>query len=821
MFFAILLLVIGVTAEKASDLKAVQPPVSPSLLQRGANYGTGQKHEGLHENDPDHLHVQSEPEHVGGLISEDLHDDLLGDALEPTEGGKGEKGHGNKAGHSDGYKTILMFFGSLFIGAVLLVALERYLPSLPYTVAMFISGILFACWHFSRTPASTVSWHSWFRSVEMWESINPHLMFYTFLPPLLFCDAMKLNVQLVKKCFWQVFLLACPGVLLGTGLVGMVARYVLPYGWSWAVSLTFGSVLSATDPVAVVALFSTLGVSPRLTMLVAGESLMNDGTAIVVFSLMLKVVLGAELNMQSVMVFFSHMTLTSVLTGGALGFLAVAVIGKCSEERFHSDGMIQVVTTLCCAYLSFFIAESELATSGVLATVTSGLVVACYAWPLFTSLETIEIVWETVEFVANTVIFFLAGLLFADTVLDSLSIIGPSDFGWLLVLYAFLIFIRALMVGILWIPLNKAGKPIDWREAVAMIYSGLRGAVSLALAIIIDEEPGVSKEMGARIMFHVGGIAALTLLVNATTAASLLRYLGLAGTSKAGEQKVAVFATHLADHAKTAFKAQQDSTDARFDGVDEIVLQAMVPALVGTADGSQAKTSSEMAESAQARTSDVGESESAQTYREAFLNVVKHHYWHAIEEGIIPRSSKSARILLNSIDEALDNASERLNDVKIVLRDLDHGPGILGDAAQSLLVGSNLDGAMQKVYCILSFMHAHQEAQREVPLFFDASSSQVQDTVAGESKAQTDEAKHFLDKIPADMVKLGKTEMLARKLLHNQLSEVDKLKERGLLASADASKLEHGVQAALLKLLHCPKEEWLSNKPAQSTLAST
>lgn len=816
MFLAFFILAAGAIAEKTdlkvSDWQTLQRPVSPSLLQRDVNYGIGQE---IHENEPNHLHVQSEPEHVGGGISEELHDDLLGDALEPTEGGenvKGEKGHANKAHHSDGYKTLLMFFGSLFVGAILQVLLERYLPSLPYTVGMFITGILFACWHFSRTPASPVNWHSWFRSVEIWESINPHLMFYSFLPPLLFCDAMKLNVQLVKKCFWQVFILACPGVLLGTSLVGVVARYVLPYGWSWAMSLTFGSVLSATDPVAVVALFNTLGVSPRLTMLVAGESLMNDGTAIVVFSLMLKAVLGAELSLKSVLVFFSHMSLTSVLTGGALGFLAVAIIGKCSEERFHHDGMIQVVTTLCCAYLSFFIAESELATSGVLATVSSGFVVACYAWPLFTSLETIEIVWETVEFVANTVIFFLAGLLFADAVLDSLSIIGPSDFGWLLVLYVLLIAIRALMVGILWIPLNKAGKPIDWREGVAMVWSGLRGAVSLALAIIIDEEPGVSKQMGARVMFHVGGIAALTLLVNATTAGPLLRYLGLTKTSKAGEQKLAVFATHLADRAKEAFKAQQDSTDARFDGVNEAMLQAMVPALVSTADDSQAKTSTEVAESAIAHASEVDESESAQTYREAFLNVVKHHYWHAIEEGIIPRSSKSARILLNSVDEALDNTSHRLNDVEIVCRDLYHGAGIFGDAVQSILVGSNLDEDMKKVYCILSFLHAHQKAQKEVPQFFDARNSQVQDIVAKESKAQTDEARRLLDQIPADMVELGRTEMLARKLLHSQLSEVDKFKERGLLAAADASKLEHGVQATLLKLLHRSKEEWFSKK---------
>ncbi|CAK9032222.1 unnamed protein product [Durusdinium trenchii] len=169
--------------------------------------------------------------------------------------------------HADGYVVLLMFFGCLIIGASLMLLLDRFAPAVPYTVAMFLVGVAFACWHWSRTPTSTISWHTWFRSVEKWESINPHLLFYSFLPPLIFSEAMKLNVRLVQKCFAQVFLLACPGVLLGTTLVATVARFLLPYDWSWAVSLTFGAVLSATDPVAVVALFSTLGVSPKLTML--------------------------------------------------------------------------------------------------------------------------------------------------------------------------------------------------------------------------------------------------------------------------------------------------------------------------------------------------------------------------------------------------------------------------------------------------------------------------------------------------------------------------------------------------------------------------
>ncbi|CAE7360853.1 NHX7 [Symbiodinium natans] len=488
------------------------------------------------------------------------------------------------------------------------------------------------------------------------------------------------------------------------------------------------------------------------------------------------------------------MSLTSIVFGGLAGLL-VAIIGKCAEERFHNDTLIQIITTLCCAYLAFFVAESELSTSGVLATVSAGFVVAYYAWPRFVSLEAMEIVWETVEFVGNTVIFFLAGLLFADTVLDSLSLIHLSDFGYLLMIYLALLVIRALMLAILWIPLNKVGSPVDWREAVAMIWSGLRGAVSLTLAIIIDEEPLISREMGARIMFHVGGVAALTLLVNATTAAPLLRALGLARSSLADEKKLAVLSKHLAEHTAHAMAAaREDKTDMRFIGADEGLLRQMVPAL-------SQEASAEV-------TGDGGET--AQAYREAFLNVVKSHYWSAIHKGILPRTAESARLLLNSVDVAMDSASEILADWAFIYEALEAPKNQLARLAGEYSMGET----MQKSYCVLSFLEAHRQAREELPRFFHNDSLEVQDLVAAESTAEVLEATKLLQGLPADVVTLARTEMLARKLLQEQLEEVAELKERGLLTSSDASKLDHRVQDSLLKLLRQPKDQWLQSKAA-------
>ena len=113
----------------------------------------------------------------------------------------------------------------------------------------------------------------------MWGNINADIFLFVFLPPLVFGEAMNLNWHHVLGGFWQAVLLAGPGVLIGCVLIGVFAKYLL--NWNWNLAMTFGAILSATDPVAVVALLKSAGASPKLTILIVGESLLNDGSAMV------------------------------------------------------------------------------------------------------------------------------------------------------------------------------------------------------------------------------------------------------------------------------------------------------------------------------------------------------------------------------------------------------------------------------------------------------------------------------------------------------------------------------------------------------------
>lgn len=115
--------------------------------------------------------------------------------------------------------------------------------------------------------------------MAMWGNINADIFLFVFLPPLVFGEAMNLNWHHIIGGFWQAVLLAGPGVLIGCVLIGVIAKYLL--NWSWNLAMIFGAILSATDPVAVVALLKSAGASPKLTILIVGESLLNDGSAMV------------------------------------------------------------------------------------------------------------------------------------------------------------------------------------------------------------------------------------------------------------------------------------------------------------------------------------------------------------------------------------------------------------------------------------------------------------------------------------------------------------------------------------------------------------
>lgn len=415
---------------------------------------------------------------------------------------------------------LFMFFG-LCLGIFTLQVISRIGESIPYTVIIFILGIIFS--FVLKLDGGNV----FEESINDWVKIDPEIMLFVFLPPLIFGEAMSLNWFHVCGAFFQAFVLAGPGVLIGAAIMGAVAKFALPYNWSWNLAMVFGSILSATDPVAVVALLKTAGASPKLTMVIVGESLMNDGTAMVLFTLFYRLLQGETFTAGAIIGFFAEAALGSSFLGVLCGLVVVRWLRLAHRPLKEADVTTQITITICSAYLIFYVAQGTLEISGVLACCGAGLMLAWLAPPIILNHESLHNVWSIIEWFANTLIFLLSGLIIGHRTLQHVRSI---DWLYVVMLYVILMVTRAFIVAILFPFLSSKTHKCTVNEAVFISWAGLRGALAMALALIVEggsSVDGAPVSEKSRLFFYVGGIAAMTLLFNAITAKSVLSALHL------------------------------------------------------------------------------------------------------------------------------------------------------------------------------------------------------------------------------------------------------------------------------------------------------
>jgi len=224
-------------------------------------------------------------------------------------------------------------------------------------------------------------------ALEVFESLDVHIIMMIFIPPLIFDSAFSADWYLFQKQFGKIILLAVPvlGICVALTAVGMF--YGLQYGFpnekgtpatlTWAQCILFGSIISATDPVSVVAMLKDLGASKRLTTTIEGESLLNDGTAMVIFLVMLEIVEGITPQWQFILLKFVRLALGGPVIGMIFGWILVTWL-----KRINKQPVLEANLTIVISYLVFFVCEHEyVQASGILGLVTLGLYVSHYGKP--------------------------------------------------------------------------------------------------------------------------------------------------------------------------------------------------------------------------------------------------------------------------------------------------------------------------------------------------------------------------------------------------------------------------------------------------------
>ena len=418
---------------------------------------------------------------------------------------------------------------------ITLVAILVRRVKIPYTVALVLAGLGLAF-----VPAIPLI------NPDSADSIvTSELILALFVPPLIFEGALHISWRSLRDNLRPILLMAVVGVLLGTfivgGIVAGIGLAVEPLAAAlhltqlqnldpipFAAAIAFGALISATDPVAVIAFFRTLGVGKRLSMLVEGESLLNDGTSIVIFNLALA--LGgaaagsqgaAEFNLLMVVWDFTRVAVGGLMVGLLVGFVVDHFFLRPLDER-----LVETTVTMLAAFGSFILAE-QLHLSGILAVVAAGIYIGD-ALPGHTTPTTKVALfnfWEIVAFVVTSLIFLLIG-----TQIDIRDVISPQNIVLVLAAVVAILVSRMLVVYGMSALSGRMGTPIPRSYQHVMFWGGLRGAISLALALSLSSN-AFGTGVGAQLRLMTFGVVLFTLLVQGTTIEALLKRLGLAQRS--------------------------------------------------------------------------------------------------------------------------------------------------------------------------------------------------------------------------------------------------------------------------------------------------
>jgi len=383
------------------------------------------------------------------------------------------------------------------------VGIATFSLRLPYPIALVLAGLaLGAIIHsplplFHDLPLDTLEF-------------TPHLILVVFLPALLFEATLHLEVTTLRKTLLPIGLLALPGVVITALIVGALVAWGV--GIDWATAMLFGAIIAATDPIPVLAIFKRLGAPHELAVLIEGESLLNDGTALVLSRILLGVVLAGGFSITSGAIQFA------VVVGGGMlvGLLTGALVSRLTARI--DDHLIEITLTTILAYGTFMAAEA-LGVSGVIAVVTAGLVLSNVGARRGMSPTTrlaLLTFWEYIAFLLNSAIFLLIGLQ-VDLLNLALNLL-PIGIAIAAVLLARAIVVYGL--GLIVLPLPPV-LPLRWLHV--LFWAGMRGALSLAVVLSLPLE----LPARALLLSLTYGVVLFSLLIQGLTMRPLLAWLGM------------------------------------------------------------------------------------------------------------------------------------------------------------------------------------------------------------------------------------------------------------------------------------------------------
>jgi NhaP-type Na+/H+ or K+/H+ antiporter len=717
----------------------------------------------------------------------------------------------------------------VWVCGVLIFFLLRRIPRLsviPYAALMFLLGTAIGVGAELRGDNNLLG-----ISIHQWIRIDGNLLLLVFLPGLIFRDAIEIDWDLFICSMSQLLILAFPMVLVGTGLVAAVCIYTLPsyYNFNWALGATLGSILSSTDPVAVTAVLREAGAPPRLQMQIGGESMLNDGSAMVFYTIFSRIYLDSFLDdsepmgwAEGIKLFFQA-SLGGLAMGIAFALGLVVLLYELDRRLDPEYSILQVVAAVSAAYISYFTADL-CGMSGVLSCLFCGIGSARMGRGLINDTKMMDAYLKLMEHMLNSLLFALGGSIWGGIIAsrETITVASPNDWAHLVAFFLLVNLIRFFQVALFYPILCQVGLKSNIREATFLAFGGLRGAVGIALAASLFrnvQQHTCDDESATRLVFLSGGISLGTLLINGTAAGWVLQKLGLALPDK-GKTIKNVFDVEMRDFAEQEY--QKLISQKRFsDVVDFDIVNAHVTMLTRRPAGSAVDVSTTSSIVSHRVSGTVGRHQTsiariASTrntpdqvvqLRLVFLDILGESYGHAVARG---------ELVLAGGDRALDVSAYRYS---VEFAESDAKEGVLSDwkALQMFSIthddaisfmrqrfvrdnvvshdGQKHDhakykkkrGRLLRAFC---FVLAHERAQKRLDAYVESalgetSSSDNEEVldndalqlalkeILDESNAEVEEARAVIEAIPADDQRIILSHYAATIILNRLIKEVE------------------------------------------------
>jgi len=728
------------------------------------------------------------------------------------EANEGEKKHENNEAHEPDIAPILFIILAILIGVTTRHFVKK--SPFPFTVLLLIIGLMLGVFnrmgYFSSFHLNgfVFDFKLLSDSINFAAHIDPHLLLFIFLPILIFEASYAMDLHTFKKSSVNAVLLAVPGILIALSLTAALAMGLhnagLGFGlWNWGLALMFGAVVSATDPVAVVALLKDLGASKKLGTLIEGESLLNDGTAIVLFMVFFLGITGETADNHPVVEFF-RVAFGGLFIGALFGYFVIFWI-----KNVFNDALVETSLVIAVAYLTFFIAEHLFHVSGVLGLVALGLIIGGVGRSRISPQveHFMHEFWDLAGFIANCLIFLIVGIVVAER-----SVFEFNDFVVLAILYVGIHLVRAIVLLLLYPLMRKSGYGLPVKDAIIVWYGALRGAIALALALIVAgvDDRYIPAEVKDQFLFYTAGIVTLTLLINASTIKYLIQALGLTKISPAKAQMLNNAREYL--HESTTNQISRLRADRYIKNCHWTHVEKFLP----RKDLSQ-----------EVEDEKVEKKESIAELRKQFLEAEKSSYWHQFKDGLL--GSLGVKVLSDNISSLLDQGGE----IPLCERkDLEESwkiPPLLIKVSKWPLIGRMakdwyLDQMSLSYDCAVSFVMAQEDALRLVESMIrsdkeDESLLKVIENEINENKIEGQTFLRNLRKNFPGVYKAISTSQAIRSLLNYESKTIERLQKRGRIDEGEASRMMKSIDERMKVLQKDPPSVDLDEIPEDTRQA--